>query len=808
MSTILSQTVFETLGTVHDDQIANAIGAATSSEAVDRVNGLQGDDVIATGGGSDLAAGDMVGDEWQFIDGRWVYDAAAVVVSAWGSIHSFDDLIETGAGDDVLLGNWGNDTLRAGLGNDLLNAGWGADDLFGGLGDDTLNLEEGNDYAEGGLGADLINGGVGDDTILGDDHGLNLLDNGAAPVALEALAGQGGWSFSDDEGTDRIAQSAATVAGETYTISFELATNLAGGFSAAEVEVLWNGEVVETVRTSSAAYTTYEIDVVSSGAEGELSFRAVEPVDAVTYDHSGAIVSYDKSMTIAGAETTVAAFAPGQSALYQVIDGHLHVFDTQTGAYTAVGNAPGFKINAVGFNIEDDLIYGVAKSAGTDTLGQAVSSSDIVMIDADGATYRIGAGFYGDYVGDFDDQGNLWTFHTSLDRISVVDVDNLDANGNPQITYYHFDASMFTDRTYDLAFNAAEQAFYAVISPKANGADGKVVKIDMSEVADGGTPIVSEIAITGTLYGEDMVSSMARGAYGAVFFDGDGNLYYGLNRGDHDLVSSTANTGAIFRVNMDWDRGQAYAEFMSKAPATGSNDGAVDPRSSDAFVTVDADSAVLLREPSLTLVEGSNDTLNGGEGDDIISGNAGDDQINGGVGNDRLFGDEGNDNMHGADGNDVMAGGEGNDSLQGQSGSDVLSGEEGKDYLNGGSGSDALNGGIGTDKLVGGTGADTIEGGAGNDHLWGGNWSVDGEADTFVFANGSGKDFVHDFEAEHDVLDLSGYDTDLATVLGAAQDQGWATIIDLSKLDGGEAGDKLILKSVDLADLGEDNFIF
>lgn len=53
------------------------------------------------------------------------------------------------------------------------------------------------------------------------------------------------------------------------------------------------------------------------------------------------------------------------------------------------------------------------------------------MIDASGDTFRVGEGFYGDYVGDFDSNGNLWTFHSGLDRISVVDVDNFDTEGNP-----------------------------------------------------------------------------------------------------------------------------------------------------------------------------------------------------------------------------------------------------------------------------------------------------------------------------------------------------------------------------------------
>lgn len=98
---------------------------------------------------------------------------------------------------------------------------------------------------------------------------------------------------------------------------------------------------------------------------------------------------------------------------------------------------------------------------------------------------------------------------------------------------------------------------YAVVSPSANGGTGKVVKIDMGAVENGGMPSVEELPITRTLYDDMMESGMPKGAFGAVFFDGDGNLYYGMNRGDHDLDVSTGSQGAIFKVNMDWDTGQA-----------------------------------------------------------------------------------------------------------------------------------------------------------------------------------------------------------------------------------------------------------
>ncbi|WP_168193167.1 calcium-binding protein [Rhodophyticola sp. CCM32] len=808
-------TVYTTIGTQADDTIAifdqtdaNASSGEDAFEAT-KVNGLEGDDTISTAQTDDLAAGDMVGDEWTYVNGKWVYNADAVVVSAYGADKSYNDIITTGEGNDVLLGNGGDDSLYAGSGDDIVNAGRGNDLAFGGHGDDVINLEDGNDLTEAGYGDDTVNAGNGDDVVYGDVKGDNLLEEDASSAStFEDMAQNGAWTMVDSHGEASIAQSVETVAGETYTISFDLAANLAGGHATGKVEVLWNGDVIDTVEATSGAFETFQVDVVSTGNEGELTFRALTPEDSTQYNFDGPIISYDKTMSIGGSDVDVAAFAAGQAKLYQVIDGQLNVFDVNEKEYIAVGDQPDFRINAVGFNIEEDMIYGVAKSSGFDTAGNAVASSDIVMIDAAGDTYRIGEGFYGDYVGDFDDSGNLWTFHTSMNRVSVVDVNEFDADGNPVISHYNLPNNLFNDRTYDVAFNGKDGNFYAVVPPKTNGGDGKVVKIDMSMLENGGMPTFTEITITGTLYGDTMDAGMAKGAFGAVFLDGEGNLYYGLNKGDHDLDASTDVEGAIFKVNMDWDAGQAYAEFMSEAPSTGSNDGAVDPRSTDAFTEIDADAAVLIREPELTLVDGGNDVLNGGAGNDEMHGNAGSDTLNGGEGEDALYGDQGNDIINAGQDDDWASGGIGDDKMRGESGNDVLFGDEGKDYLHGGSGNDQLNGGSGIDKIVGGTGSDTIDGGAGNDHLWGGEWSKDDSADTFVFGFGTGKDYVHDFEADHDVIDLSSFKTNLEDVAAVTTDLGWATVIDLQQLDGGLDGDRLVLKSVEASSLDVDSFVF
>ena len=163
--------------------------------------------------------------------------------------------------------------------------------------------------------------------------------------------------------------------------------------------------------------------------------------------------------------------------------------------------------------------------------------------------------------------------------------------------------------------------------------------------------------------------------------------------------------------------------------------------------------------------------------------------------------------MFGGADNDVVTGGAGNDYVEGGAGADNLSGDAGDDRLMGGAGDDVLSGGDGADKLVGGSGADTIIGGSGNDNMWGGNWSGDQESDTFVFSSGGGKDMVHDFEAEHDQIDLSAYGLTYEDIASVMTDKGWATEIELSALDGGVSGDKLLLLKVHAEDLSEDNFI-
>ena len=716
------------VGTVNTAAIMEA---NSTDQGDDRLEGRSGEDEIVGHGGDDLLVGGGASTEWELVDGKWVYHADRVNTEAdpYMVADGSDDVIVGGAGDDVLLGNAGNDTLTAGSGADRINAGTGDDRADGGTGDDIINLEQGDDYAEGGLGADIVNAGDGNDIVYGDIAGGNVLKDapeGASGFAQFAESADWTVTSDPDTGAQELSQTIDTRAGEPYALKFSMAANLSAGATSGTVEVLWNGQVVDTITSNGGTLEEHTIELEGTGDTGVLTFRNVptenaNPADAgPEIDTSGPIFSYQKTVEIGGQEHEVAAYAPGQAKLYQVISGQLKVFDPAESTYVDAGDPIGFKVNAIGFNVEDDLIYGIAKSNGTDALGNPVSSSDLVMLDADGNAYRIGETPIKDYVGDFDADGNLWTFDSSVNRITKIDVDNLDADGNPAVENIYLPKDLFDGRTYDIAFNAEDKSFYAVEPPGSNGAAGTVHKIDVSNLDATTSPEISSLDITGTLVDGVMASGMAKGAYGAVFMDGEGNLYAGLNKGDHDLDGSTASQGGIYKINYDFDTGQAYAELMSDAESTGSNDGAVDPRSTDAFAEVDTTTSVILKAPELVVNGGGDDDLRGGAGDDIMYGNAGDDVLHGGTGDDTLSGDAGNDKVFGGEGDDTISGGLGNDHLDGGAGDDVVDGGAGNDYVAGGTGDDTLSGGEGADRVYGGSGDDVLSGGAGDDKLYGG----------------------------------------------------------------------------------------
>jgi len=98
--------------------------------------------------------------------------------------------------------------------------------------------------------------------------------------------------------------------------------------------------------------------------------------------------------------------------------------------------------------------------------------------------------------------------------------------------------------------------------------------------------------------------------------------------------------------------------------------------------------------------ENEGDRLDGGAGDDYLSGDAGNDTLDGSAGKDWLEGGTGNDRLNGGTETDNLQGGDGKDRLFGDAGEDLLNGNAGNDSLTGGTGNDLLTGGGDQDVFV------------------------------------------------------------------------------------------------------------
>ncbi|WP_298256550.1 calcium-binding protein [uncultured Litoreibacter sp.] len=211
-----------------------------------------------------------------------------------------------------------------------------------------------------------------------------------------------------------------------------------------------------------------------------------------------------------------------------------------------------------------------------------------------------------------------------------------------------------------------------------------------------------------------------------------------------------------------------------------------------------------------------NDTITGGQLDDLLSGDAGADALVGGGGNDVLFVDQhdtviqggtGSDTVifngdgaltlnlvtssveqvyggeqadtltasggqysvsaYGGDGNDTLTGGEDNDVLSGDGGNDVLSGLRGDDTLLGGAGDDTVHGSIGGDFILGGDGNDDLFGGDHDDTIFGGDGDDDlegnanddflrGDGGNDTLDGGQGDDRLYGGDGNDHLTDRSG----------------------------------------------------
>lgn len=439
----------------------------------------------------------------------------------------------------------------------------------------------------------------------------NLLEDTQGVLTFDQYTLSDFWTGSiDDDGYPVLSAEIETIDALPYSLEFSMAANVAADVVDVTIEVYFDGALIGEFDHSGAEFIEQQIDFMGTGSAGVLEFKILDNTSGSgnqNVDTSGVVASYSKTMTIMGEDVDVDAFLPGQSYVYQVLHGQLNVFDPETNTYTETEYKNSVTINAMGYSTDYDMIFGHVKASGTDSLGNEISNGDLIALDARGATYLIAETPYAHYIGDFDDQGNLWTFSGNLDLAVRYDLSAIESGGAPVITTFSLpETSAPTSGLADLGFNASTQTFYGVGHTGSNGGDGTLFEVDISQLALGGAISIDETVIVGTITDSGVEDGIPAGAYGAMAVDSEGKIYAGLNQGNHNLDGSTSNSGGFYEVVTAED-GQLYMQLMADAPLSSKNDGAMDPRAVDPFLGVDDTSTVLLREPVVSLALAEDD---------------------------------------------------------------------------------------------------------------------------------------------------------------------------------------------------------
>jgi CshA-type fibril repeat protein len=174
-------------GKAEDDDIIEAYGGDDTihaGEGDDEVYAGDGDDVVFGEAGDDEIYGGNGSDTVSGGDGNDVIDTSAATeasdygfapgetVDNWpfspltpAQLVPVDD--DPDNDKDVVDGGAGDDLIRTGDDADIIKGGTGNDNIDGGLDDDDIEGNEGDDYIIGGHGSDTIDGGAGNDEIYG-----------------------------------------------------------------------------------------------------------------------------------------------------------------------------------------------------------------------------------------------------------------------------------------------------------------------------------------------------------------------------------------------------------------------------------------------------------------------------------------------------------------------------------------------------------------------------------------------------------------------------------------------------------------
>ena len=701
-------------------------------------------------------------------------------------------VVDSGAGDDSILGSDQADTINAGSGNDTIDGGVGNDSLLGGDGNDVFlyaNLEF--------VAAETVNGGTGTNTVLFQVNGQTVVDADFANKSnINAIVFQEGNNTLVASGLAAAATSALTVT---------------SGSGDDTIEALLLGEslTVDAGDGSNTIYGSSQADSITAGFDND-SIESSAGSDTVNAGNGNNYVDASlgaNSVTAGSGNDTVLADIGNDTV--SVGDGD-NIINASSGNNSVTAGTGNDLVVVLGGNdtvsvgdgdntvVAGDGANSVVAGSGADVISSGAGNDTILA--GDGAN-TISAGNGANSVVSGSGADDILT-GAGNDSISAGDGNNTVQSGDGQDT-------VITGSGDDLIAGNGVGADSVQAGAGSDTVDGN----NGSDTIDGGD-------------GDDLIQGNAAADN---LFGGNGNDTFFYEDGEF-IAAETVNGGTgvnAIQLNVD---GQVIADA---AFANKSNLSQIGTSNGDNSLTLGALAAAATA--NLTVLTGSgNDTVNAsalgealsvesGAGSDSITGSSqadtilasdGNDTIAGGAGIDSILAGNQDDTVNYAAGQFVAAetadGGAGTDTLNftvgGQviadaefanksnfeaitlfngnnnltlgavataafdtvvtvtsganddtitatafgwsidastnAGNDTVAGSGFDDTISGGNGNDSISGNAGDDSLLGGAGLDTIIGGNGNDTITGGLGadSMTGSAGSDVFFYGGGID--------------------------------------------------------------------
>lgn len=622
------------------------------------------------------------------------------------------DLVVTYGGSDSFIvtngSNLGSAIFRFADGTSVGLAEMMSVRLTGGSGPDTLQgSDDANDWLDGGAGADVMIGGWGNDTYVVDTPGDVVVESGPAGVQISRVSTNAGGQQGNYNYPSPYSVS-PSISGDGRFVAFSsAASNLVLYDNNQKPDVfvkdLSTGAIVRASTTSAGVQATQYQDAIEPdlSADGNVVVFLSHSLDLVpgTADWGPSVFAKDlRTGQIQVASSSLEGVAVGGSNAALSSDGRFVLFRS-----FATNLSP--SVTSAGL----DQIY--LKDLQSGNVSVVSASAD--GVPADSFAYAGSISNDGRYATFFSYAYNLVPndepgpdlFVKDMSSGSITRVDNT-FSGIPSISG---DARfvLVTDLSSQLVMRDLRSGSTSIVSSSTDGviAD-QSADATRNGVSGDGRYVVFWSNATNLVPGDTngawdvLVKDTRTGRTARVSVAGDGGQANG-NSLDASISDDgrylTFDSAATNLVAGDTNNARDVFVVLNPLLDGGVNTGSVDTIKS--FISYSLPENV----ENLELVGQGPLSGTGNELDNQIDGNASANDLNGLAGNDRLNGNAGTDTLSGGEGNDYLDGGADDDIL-------VVEGNSGFDQLDGGLGNDIFTVAASTTGTVNITSADAVAG--------------------------------------------------------------------------------------------------